>query len=566
MMAVLAYLITPSAKSHNINALISHDLDGFSNEQWWSPHNSLVSNNLQSTLISNLPVSVNPQTIQYQKSQSYFDDYYNRIHISPSKLDMGNVASEQVSTVVIWNAYLVPKILMSIDGTEDGIEISGQNNPPFSFTGLQERSWNIGILADGPSNIDLNLIWQFGVDQANLKITGTRIIAFGWLVDWSKPIRETLQWLTDILQSQTGFEQRRSLRLTPRIHYEAEFLIYDAERQYFDLVMIGWGAKTFALPIWNQQQWLKTTHTVGSTIIYCDTTHRNFRANRLAILRGQTAFDNETVEVESILSDRLILKRPLQKNWVKGTCLSPAVTAQLSQQPNLIKRTDRMMRASVALTVTEAIDHPTTFPTTIYRNYPVLEEKPNEHNDLTHSYERLLYQLDNKTGLVLQKDMAQAAFGLYQYEWMTYGRVQQANLRALFYALCGSQKAIWLPTFSHDLTISAVIIANTQTLDIQWCGYTRFAQKQLGRQDIQITLKNQSKLYRRIISAIEINNTTERLVVDQVFTSQINVNDIANISFISLCRLSNDNVTFEHTNDSDGIAKTSATWRGVRES
>lgn len=565
-MAHLNFWLSQSPLNPDHNPLITIDFEGFTDEQWWSPHESLVSVLPVFTLATHYPVDANGREIQYIKTHSYFDDYYNRIHISPSMLELGNVASEQVSTVLLWNAYLVPKVLQSIDDLQEGINVSGQPNTPLQFTALQERAWNVSILPDGPSTIDANIVWQFGTDQATLHITGMRIVAFGWLVDWSKPVSESLQWLTDILQSQTGYEQRRSLRLTPRISYEAEFLIYDTERQYFDLAMIGWGAKTFALPVWNQQQWLKTAHVAGGMVVYCDTTNRNFRANRLAILRGQTAFDNETIEVESVLADRLILKRPLQKNWSKGACLSPAVTAQLSSQPNLIKRTDRMVRTSVAFAVTEAVDHPKALPATIYRNYPVLEEKPNEQNDLTHSYERLLSQLDNKTGLTLQKDQAQSAFGLYQYDWMTYGRAQQAKLRALFYALRGSQKAIWLPTFSNDLTVITVITASSQTIDIQWCGYTRFAQKQLGRQDIQITLRNGTVLYRRITSATEVNSTTERIAVDQSFANQINVKDIINISFISLCRLSNDTLTFEHINDSDGIAKASVTWRGVRES
>lgn len=564
-MANKSYWIPLSPLSHDYLSNFTIDLERFSGEQWWQPFDQATSLLIQHNLKSNLPVDANPRPIIFSKSLSYFDDYYNRIHIAPSVLELGNVASEQVSRVDIWNAYLVPKVLQSIDGLQEGIAVSGQDNPPVGFTALQERSWDVSILPDGPSTIDADVIWQFGTDQALLHITGTRIVAFGWLVDWSKPVSESLQWLTDILQSQTGYEQRRSLRLTPRISYEAELLIYDTERQYFELAMMGWGAKTFALPIWNQQQWLKTAHSIGGLIVYCDTSHRNFRANRLAILRGQNAFDNETIEIESVLADRLILKRPLQKSWAKGTCLSPAVTAQMTSQPNLIKRTDRMMRTSVAFTVTEAVDHSKALPTTIYRNYPVLEEKPNEQNDLTHSYERLLAQLDNKTGFSLQKDLAQAAFSLYQYDWMTYGRIQQANLRALFYALRGSQKAIWLPTFSNDLTVKAVITASSQTFDIQWCGYTRFAQKQLGRQDIQITLRNKTVLYRRITSATEVNSTTERLAVNQAFTNQINVKDILNISFISLCRLSNDTLTFEHINDSDGIAKASVTWRGVRE-
>ncbi len=565
-MANLNFWLTQSPLNPDHNPLIAVDFEGFTGEQWYPYHESIVSALPIFTLTTHYPVEANGREIQYIKTNSYFDDFYNRIHISPASLELGNVASEQVSTINIWNAYLTPKILQNIEGVEEGLNVSGQPNPPFTFTALQERAWNVSILPDGPSTIDTNLVWQFGEDQATLHITGTRIVAFGWLVDWSKPVTETLQWLTDILQSKTGHEQRRSLRLSPRIQFDAELLLYDAERQFFDLAMIGWGAKNFAMPIWPQQQWLKTTHTMGGMIIYCDTTYRNFKANRLAILRGQTAFDNETVEIESVLSDRLLLKRPLQKSWAKGTCLSPAITVRLTGQPNLLKRTDRMMRTAISLTATETLDHSEQMPSTLYRSYPVLEQAPNEKNDLTHSYERLLSQLDNKTGLVLQKDHAQEAFGLYQYDWMTYGRQEQANLRALFYALRGSQKALWLPTFSDDLTLKSIIVASGQTLDVQWCGYSRFAQSQLGRQDIQIRLKNGTVLYRRITSSTELDSNTERLAIDQTFPVQILPTDIIRISFMSLCRLSNDSVVIEHLNDSDGIAKSSATFRGVRES
>lgn len=565
-MAILNFWIPQNSLNPDHNQFTTVELEKFTGEQWYPYNESIVSNSPVFALSTHYPVEANGREIQYIKTTSYFDDFYNRIHISPATLKLGNVASEQVSTVVLWNAYLTSKILQSIEGIEEGLNVAGQPNPPFAFTALQERAWNVSILPDGPSTIDANLIWQFGEDQASLHITGTRIVAFGWLVDWSKSVTETLQWLTDILQSKTGYEQRRSLRLSPRIQFDAELLLYDAERQFFDLVMIGWGAKTFAMPIWSQQQWLKTAHAAGGMIIYCDTTYRNFKANRLAIMRGQTAFDNETVEIESVLTDRLILKRPLQKAWAKGTCLAPAITARLNGQPNLIKRTDRMMRTAISLIATETLDHDEQMPTTMYRGYPVLEQMPNEKNDLTHSYERLLSQLDNKTGLMLQKDHAQEAFGLYQYDWMTYGRQAQATLRALFYALRGSQKAIWLPTFSSDLTLKSIIVASGQTMDVQWCGYSRFAQSQLGRQDIQITLKNGTVLYRRITSSTEVDSTTERLAVDTTFPAQILPADILRISFISLCRLSNDSVVIEHLNDSDGIAKSSATFRGVRES
>ncbi|ENU32454.1 hypothetical protein [Acinetobacter parvus] len=564
-MANLSYWLTQSPTRHDYNYLISVDLDGLFNEQWYPYHVTITSEISPYTLTQHFPVSTTGREINCIRTQSYFDDYYNRIHISPGELALGNIASEQSQTVNVWNAYLIPKILHDIENIPEGIGVSGQPTPPLNFTALQERPWNISISSDGPSSLDALITWKFGTDQAKLRITGTRIVAFGWLVDWSKSVGETLQWLTDILQSSTGHEQRRSLRLSPKITLEADFLLTDAERQYFDLVMVGWSARTFAVPVWNQQQWLKTAHVAGGLVVYCDTTYRNFRPNRLAVLRGQTAFDNETIEIESILSDRLILKRPLIKSWPKGTCLSPAVTAQLESSPQLIKRTDRMMRTHAVLNVTEAVDHANWLPSQTYRGNAVMTEAPNEKDDLTHTHERLLNVLENKTGFALKTDTAKAAFQLYQYAWMTVGRQQQANLRGLFYALRGSQKAIWLPTFSDDLTVKNIIPANTQTMDVQWCGYTRFALNQLSRQDIQIILKNGSVLYRRITSATEIDSTTERLGLDQIITSQVNPKDIFRISFLSLCRLSNDTVSFEHINDSDGIAKCSVTWRGVRE-
>ncbi len=565
-MANLNFWLTQSSLNPSHNPLITNDFESFTDEQWFPYHETILTVAPIATLSADYPVEANGRTIQYIKTLSYFDDYYNRIHINPSLLELGNIASEQSQVVNVWNAYLVPKDLVSIDDIPEGINVAGQDQPPLNFTALQKRAWDISILTDGPSSLDATMTWQFAEEAANLRITGTRIIAFAWLVDWSKSVKETLQWLTDILQSNTGHEQRRSLRLAPRISLEADLLLYDQERQFFDLAMLGWGAKTFAVPFWNQQQWLGTAHNVGALVVYCDTAHRNFRANRLAILRGETALENETIEIESVLADRLILKRPLIQSWAKGTCLSPAATAQIESAPQLIKRTDRMMRTHVTLNITEAVDHAAALPELIYRDFPVLDQVPNEFEDLTHSHERLLHVLDNSTGFALRTDTAKAAFQLYQYAWLMSGRQQQANLRALFYGLRGSQKALWLPTFSDDLTLKNIITENSQTIDVDWCGYTRFALNQLGRQDIRITLRNGITLYRRITSSTEVDTQIERLVVDSIFTDLINPSDVIRISFLSLCRLSNDAVEFEHINDSDGIAKCSVSWRGVRES
>ena len=198
-MANLNFWLTQSPLNPDHNPHITYDFENFLGEKWFPYHESIISTTQVFTLTTYFPVKANGHEIECFKTQSYFDDYYNRIHIAPTTLALGNVASEQASTVNVWNAYLVPKMLQSIDGVQEGLTLSDQPKAPLQFTALQERAWTVSILPDGPSTIDVNLTWQFGTDQALLHITGTRIVAFGWLVDWSKPVIETLQWLTDIL-------------------------------------------------------------------------------------------------------------------------------------------------------------------------------------------------------------------------------------------------------------------------------------------------------------------------------------------------------------------------------
>ena len=114
-MATINYWLTQSLLNHDYNPSITNDLEGFSGEQWFPYHESMVSTAPVYTLTTHHPVEANGREIQYFKTNSYFDDYYNRIHIAPSALALGNVASEQVNAVTVWNAYFIPTTCMSID-------------------------------------------------------------------------------------------------------------------------------------------------------------------------------------------------------------------------------------------------------------------------------------------------------------------------------------------------------------------------------------------------------------------------------------------------------------------
>ncbi|MCY0604035.1 hypothetical protein, partial [Klebsiella pneumoniae] len=77
--------------------------------------------------------------------RAHLDEWYYRIHISPRRLDLGNVVSAQAQDVFLWNAFLEPRTLVDIAGTDEGVLLSGQPDPPLLFPALKELTWQLTV-------------------------------------------------------------------------------------------------------------------------------------------------------------------------------------------------------------------------------------------------------------------------------------------------------------------------------------------------------------------------------------------------------------------------------------
>lgn len=512
------------------------------------------------------PVEANGRTITGQRLRAHADDWYHRIHISPRQLDLGNVVSTQTSAVEVWNAYLEPRTLTTIAGQQEGIELSGQPVAPLLFSCLQERQWQVSVTPDGSPVLDTALAWRFDNGaEAALRITANRIIAWAFAPDWGEGITETLTWATDILQSESGAEQRRAIRLAPRREFEAPMLVEGRERQLLDLALFGWGARVWALPIWPDVQLLQVGVPSGATAITCSTAGRDFYAGGMAMLRGESALASEVVEVLSVTPTGLTLKRATQQDWPAGSRLYPARPAQMMEQSSGERLTDRADRIDARFLIMEASDWPAVMPATLYRGFPVLEERPDESEDLTRAYQRLLLELDSGSSLPLLTDTAQRAFPVMQHRWQLAGRSAQSAFRSLLYALNGRQSALWVPTHADDLTLAATITSVATTVDVEAIGYTRFGQSKPGRRDIRIELRDGTVLHRRITGSSELSTEVERLSIDSALGRQVAPADVLRISWLVLCRLDNDSVEIHHETDADGVARSQAVFRGVRD-
>ena len=519
-----------------------------------------------SVLSTHWPVEANGRAIDGIRAGAFIDDYYYRIHISPSRLDLGNVVSAQTSPVFLWNAFLEPRTLNDISGLDEGIQVSGQPATPLLFPALKELTWQVTVTPDGQPVLDTVVAWEFDNGrEAGLRITANRIIAWTFVPDWGDGLRERLISSTDILQSESAASQRRQLRLAPRREFTGPIYAEGRERQLLDLALFGWSDRVWSMPIWPDIQLLQAGISGAVDFIPCSTQYLDFRAGGLAMLRGEDAFTSETVEILQVLSNGLQLKRNTQLAWPAGSRLYPARAAQLLDEPSLSKLTDRLIEAEVRFLVVEPCDWPEWLPSSLYRGRPVWDRRPDDSENLTHAAQRLRSTLDSGVAQPLITDTARRALQVLGQRHLDLGREARALIRSFIYGMRGRQKAVWVPTHMDDLVLVATVSALATTLDIENIGYTRFSNGKPGRRDIRIELLDGTVFMRRLSSSTELSSQVERVTLDSVLGIEVQPHQVARISWMNLMRFESDAQEIEHLTDSQGVAAWATAFREERD-
>jgi len=562
-MAVIDGEIVQSGAGGEINPRLTVGLRAYGFDQW-PPYTEIVAGSPQGSLVSALPVEAVPKTLAGEVSQALSDDWYHRIHIRPKVLALGNIASTQAQEIEVWNAWLAPVTLLGIDGIEEGMVLSGAFDFPLPFNALQFKTWNLSIDEEGPSAIDATLTWVFsGVPSAALSITGTRIVTWPILPDWGDGIKERLEWATEVMSSEERDEQRRALRLSPRRAFDVRMVFDGRERSLFDLATHGWGGRVWAMPVWPDIQLLSAPVAAGALSIACSTVGRDFREGGLALLYD-SAFASEVCEIDTVTTGALTLVRPTQAAWPTRTRLYPVRTARFAEQPKVRRLTDVAVDVNATFLLAEPSDWPeAVLPS--YRGFPVYDARPDETEELTGTFERMLYQLDNTSGLPFVLDTAEAAFGTQAHRWVLQGIDERSAFRSLLYALRGQQVSVWLPTHSDDLRIAATVGSAAVAMVIENVGYARFGQGQRGRQDIRIELRSGVVFYRRIVAAAAIDTATEQITIDSVLGVVVEPADVRRISFMMLARSTSDTTEILHVNDVLGVATSRKIFVGVKD-
>lgn len=384
--------------------------------------------------------------------------------------------------------------------------------------------------------------------------------------NWEEPVTERLEWVTDILASDNGAEQRRSLRIAPRTEFEFALAVEGPERAFLDNLLITHGAGTWLLPVWHAVEVVAVSVASGASTLTCGPTADSLFEAGMSVVIMNDAFTWETATIQSVGASSITLTTALTNDWAVGTRVMPIRKARLLEQPTLRSFSDAAVSADMQFQIVEAQGDPATVPGLVdmdsYLGFAVLHQAPEERETLDRNYERMVVTFDNGSHPVVWKDKAGRAFTMQQFGWTLEGRAQHRAFETMLKGLRGRGIPLWVPTYMRDFEVVEDIDAGDTTLAVGRCGFTQAGGPRDDRQHLMIETASVT-YYRKIADSAEQSDGSETLLLNTALPAAVAADDVLRVCFMTLMRLNSDTVEIGHLTDDSGISEVQATLRSA---
>ena len=470
--------------------------------------------------------------------------FYNRLIIDPAELDMGNLLTNQTRQIGVWNGFLSNKNLEAFQQfNSEGIAVTEPVATPYVMRPLEQLNYILSISTDGPPVIDATYTWTVdGVDYSAHAI-GRRVVIWPYGPSWDSPVTETLSWLTNVLRSYDGSEQRRGLRTKPRRSFSYNFKTFRHESSRMENLLWGWQNRMYALPVWTDKAKLTSAQVAGDSLINLDTATFSFSTGGLAIMYLNNKV-MEVIEIEAISSGTLSLVRPLESDWPKGAIVMPVVLGHLPTNVPLMRFTSQAVVGTLTFTLDPATNDsyiPAQEPVVVYDGLEVITRQPNWKNSLSNGFDYMFDQLDQQTGAITWDSNEDFPRITRQYSWLLNGRQKIEDFRAMLGRRLGMRNAVYVPTWHDDFKVTRDMGAGDIGLTVLDNEFRLMVGADPARNHIMIRLKNGDIFYREILG-VSTDGEDSVLILDSALDQAVAKDEFKSVHLLMRSRLATDQV------------------------
>lgn len=501
----------------------------------------------QSDWDSNFPIIENERKIGAAKVDSFLDDYYYRVHVTPLTLAFGAILSEVVDTFIVWNAWFDEIDMLDIVETGgDEFELTGED-APYTFKPLEYTTYTVTVPKEGSANINSSIFYSFDTgEERTVIITGIRMIVFAFCPEVNIP--EGLEWLTDILTPIDGIgsEQRISIRQVPRQSFTFSVpLKTEKEQSRFEAAMFGWQKRYFGLPVWTERVIHTADINADDEIITVDTTNADFRDDSYAVI-WKSLTQYEAVKITDVAAGSLTLESPVVNNYTGTKFILPCRIVQVTAPARKSNPVASVMIAEINFAVKDNVLLTGYTPEETYKDLPVLlicskqfgsapKESESDSDSFLQDYESgdFDYFSDSEFNMISQS-----------WGFVNTTREQCWNFRLFLHSLYGRQGTFWAPTYKKDLTQADTIGSADTDFQIENIKLAENMTFNSLRTHLAFIFPSGTVLYREITGIVESDEDIEIISIDSALGVQVEPGDCM-ISFLDLCRLASDSVRLD---------------------
>lgn len=382
--------------------------------------------------------------------------------------------------------------------------------------------------------------------------------------NWKNGVTERLEWLTDVLSSETGAEQRRKLRQYPRRSLEASFNCFGNARNLIDSYLSGVGHRNGLVPLWWDETPIDSVYA-GSIDIFGDFRRREFFANDVVIIRRDGAFDYELNIIAEKSDTKLVLLYGVQKETT-GATITPLRVGRILEQMAGTQLTDEVRQYQLRFYTVEAAAYTTdwTFPIYARTNLPVMSWQPNYSEQIDLTYDRVTFEWDNAVGNLYQVDPSASATTGQKFGFTLYGRDAMHDFKCNIYKMSGRWRELHVPTHHNEFELSRDIDGSQGALVVSRMGYNQYrTDDQPVRRDILIELYDGRQLMNTIISSRVVEDE-EWLFLSETIAS-VPMTQVRRISYMPRSRLDIDAIEITRLTDADGASQVALTFKAIAE-
>lgn len=349
------------------------------------------------------------------------------------------------------------------------------------------------------------------------------------------PIRETLEFLTNVILSHNGKEQRLSLRSKARQSFEYTIPLQAWHTAAAFNTEYGAISKRWAVPIWTEGQYVGTV-AQNAAAIACNTDLHDLRDNSLAMLyAGCNQW--RIIEISTVTPGQISIANNFAS--ISGAWLIPVRIGHI--EGTIDKPTNGYnSKTKVRFEIEDNFEFAAAEPEQYLTNDIYYDSGFLNGASLSRSFEKRVDVNDFSLGPVERRSPWLNTRVGTPYRVIADNLTEVRNYKDFLFRRAGKFRAFWRPSFEVNLRVVNTGVIGA-TLVVESDSFLDYA---IDRTNIAVQTTAGAWLNRTISNPIQIDAARIQLTLSAALN--IRTDEIARVCYLGLHRLDTDRIEFEH--------------------